>query len=104
MAQNDIQVQLNDSQIRGLITAAVLRQHDTAATVSVAAHGEVYRKATPSDKPTPSAAKYQAQAELWQPVITAVYASPAAAGLKGVIEDPRVGTTRLLAPSPATKS
>ncbi len=98
MASNDIQIQLNDAQIRGLITAAALRQHDVATTVSVASHGEVYRKVAPSDTPTPSSAKYKALETLWHPVLTAVYASPAAAGLKGVLEDPRIGTTRILEP------
>jgi hypothetical protein len=100
---NDIQVQLNDSQIRGLITAAVVRQHAVTTTVAVATHGERSRKVTSSDKPTPSAAKYKAQAALWQPVVTAVYASPAGAALKGVITDPRIGTTRILVPPPPTR-
>lgn len=101
MATGEIQIQLNDSQIRGLITAAALRQHSVATTVSVASHGEVYRSVAPSDTPTPAAASYKALETLWHPVLTAVYASPAAAGLKGVLEDPRVGTTRLLDPSKA---
>jgi hypothetical protein len=91
-------VQLNDAQIRGLITAAALREHDVASTVAIASHGGVYRKTKPSDTPTPSAAKYKAMEALWQPVLKAVYASPAAAGLRGVLEDPRVGTTRILKP------
>jgi hypothetical protein len=58
-------VTLNDAQIRGLITAAALREHDVATTVSVASHGEVYRRVKASDKPTPSAAKYKALETLW---------------------------------------
>ena len=49
MASNDIKIQLTDAHIRGLITAAALREHDVATTVSVASHTEIYRNVTPSD-------------------------------------------------------
>jgi hypothetical protein len=91
-------IALNDAQIRGLITAAALREHDVASTVAVASHGGVYRSVKATDKPTPAAAKYKALETLWSPVLKTVYTSPAAAGLRGVLEDPRVGTTRILKP------
>src|ERR1017187_3448653 len=91
---------LSDAHIRGLITAAAVREHAVASTVSMASHGEVYRSVKASDKPTPSAAKFKALETLWNPVLKAVYASPGAAALKGVIEDPKVGTVRMLAQKP----
>jgi hypothetical protein len=89
-------IELNDAQIRGLITAAVVREHQISSIVAIASHGGVYRSVKASDKPTPAAAKYKNLEALWSPALKEIYASPAAAALKGVIEDPRVGTTRII--------
>lgn len=95
-------VVLNDTQIRGLIIGAVDREHKASTTVAIASHGETYRQVQPTDKPTPSAAAYTALATLWNPVLTQIYAMPAAQALKGVVPDPQIGTTRIANPT-ATK-
>jgi hypothetical protein len=93
-----INVNLNDAHVRGLITAAVQREHVAASTVFMASHGEVYRRIKPTDKPTPVAARYKAMETSWGPVLQEVYATPAGKQLGGVLKDPRVGTTRIVVP------
>lgn len=93
---------LNDAQIRGLISGTVEQQHATANTVWVARHGGARRAIQPTDKLTPAAAKYKALETLWNPILKQVYAMPAAQALKGVLVDPRIGTSRI-ATTPVVK-
>ncbi|MGC9292248.1 MAG: hypothetical protein ACP5EP_05930 [Acidobacteriaceae bacterium] len=97
-----VNINLNDAQIRGLISAAVQREHAAAATISMASHGEVYRQIKPTDKPTPAAAKYKTMETLWGPVLQEIYATPAGKQLGSVLRDPRIGTTRIEVPPKKT--
>lgn len=90
---------LNDAHIRGLISGAVEHEHTASSYVGVVSHGEVYRPRTAADKATPSVTATQALETLWKPVLTQVYAMPAAQQLKGVLPDPQIGAARIAAPA-----
>ena len=90
---------LNDTHIRGLISGAVEREHAVAKAIFKATNGGSFRQVRPTDTPTRSRTGLKRLETLWQPILSQVYAMPAAQALKGVLPDPQIGKMRIEVPA-----